>query len=758
MDIGRFLCREEAERRRITDVGRELRPGVPFLVAGFLIAGVAGVGAYGWAPLVPPVVAIAVYAVTWSLNMPRRARPEYAYAAAFVFAELMLALAIVVGRAPRTPFLILLAMPVLFVAVLFPRRAVVAAAAFAAVLMLVVALTVGWPEVSRVPAVAYTPVFVVISLVFTALALRDLDDASRRSAFIDELTRALNRSALSSRLAEITHQAAETGKPVALVVGDIDHFKLVNDEHGHVTGDLVLREVVRRLSDCVGAFDPVYRLGGEEFLVLLPGLHMAAAEEVGLAMWQAVRESPIEGVRVTMSFGVASTGADEAFDFDALFTRADRALYQAKQGGRDWVRAAPETGEAAPAGSPPRRAVEPIVARRVTSSQVPAGQAHLAAEPLGWLQTSSALGTPGTSSGRVTDDLEREHTLDLNRRLAVVFRIIAGGAFVMIASGVPEFGWETLLPPVVGAIPYYLISRHADRFINPGRVLGLGWTLFQASIAAGFLCSRGDPLFAISLMILMVPGRCGVLRPRQAAAATAYTALLMVLVAFDLDAGAVADNPSLVLFPLALLAEAAYVGSIVGRSAVGHRGAGIVDELTGLLNRTALRARLLELDAQSSSIPPRVGMLLIDIDRFKEINDRSGHAAGDVVLREAGARIRDALRTYESAYRVGGEEVLVLLPHADKSSATDVAERLRESVAGDPCAGQRVTISVGVGVTAPGERFNYRDVFQRADTALYEAKRLGRDRVCTSSSDPITAPAEGVDAGDGLLAAAGHVA
>ena len=71
-------------------------------------------------------------------------------------------------------------------------------------------------------------------------------------------------------------------------------------------------------------------------------------------------------------------------------------------------------------------------------------------------------------------------------------------------------------------------------------------------------------------------------------------------------------------------------------------------------------------------------MLLIDVDHFKQINDRVGHAAGDVVLREAGARIRAALRSYESAYRIGGEEVLILLPHADVEAATEVAERLRE--------------------------------------------------------------------------------
>jgi diguanylate cyclase (GGDEF)-like protein len=133
-------------------------------------------------------------------------------------------------------------------------------------------------------------------------------------------------------------------------------------------------------------------------------------------------------------------------------------------------------------------------------------------------------------------------------------------------------------------------------------------------------------------------------------------------------------------------------------------------------------------------------MLLIDVDNFKQVNDREGHATGDRVLREVGERIRGALRTYESAYRIGGEEVLVLLPQADVSSAMDVAERLRAAIAGAPCGGIPVTISVGVGVTAPGERPVYGDVFERADTALYEAKRLGRDRVCSRSPLPPLEP------------------
>ena len=111
-----------------------------------------------------------------------------------------------------------------------------------------------------------------------------------------------------------------------------------------------------------------------------------------------------------------------------------------------------------------------------------------------------------------------------------------------------------------------------------------------------------------------------------------------------------------------------------------------------------------------------VAVLLIDLDHFKQINDAVGHARGDAVLREAAARLRATLRTFESAYRVGGEEFLVLPPGGDTPAAVGVAERLCQAVRSEPCAGRAVTISVGVAVADPGKPLDYRDTFARAET------------------------------------------
>ena len=104
--------------------------------------------------------------------------------------------------------------------------------------------------------------------------------------------------------------------------------------------------------------------------------------------------------------------------------------------------------------------------------------------------------------------------------------------------------------------------------------LAAGWLLFQTAIAIGFLSARGAPLFALSLFVLMVPGPSAMLPARVAAVGAACTAGLMTAVALILGGAQVRHNPAILLFPLALLVEAAFVGAVIGRSAVGARGAG----------------------------------------------------------------------------------------------------------------------------------------------------------------------------------------
>jgi diguanylate cyclase (GGDEF)-like protein len=435
-----------------------------------------------------------------------------------------------------------------------------------------------------------------------------------------------------------------------------------------------------------------------------------------------------------MSFGIASSAIEEAFDFDAVFACADAALHAAKRAGRDRVHVA---GAADP-GYGPERTAQTAAGEGATKSERAGGdsgvdgRANPAPPARGERSEVAARGVASSFAERarvVSADLERDYVIDLNERLATLFRVIAVGVFVVIATQIGEFGWHVLIPPILGAVPYYLLSHNAHRFRRPSVAIAGSWALLQSSIAAGFLLSRGAPLFALPLLVLIVPGRCAVLRTRAAAAGTAYTAVLMIAVAFAMDSSRVLGDPAVVLFGLALLAEAAFAGAVVGGSAVGFRGASTVDSLTGLLNRHALGARLAELDAAAHDRPRSVAIVVGDLDQFRAVNDSVGHAAGDAALRGVAERITASLRTFQRAYRVGGEEFLVLLPDTDVETAGRVAERLRHVVGARPCGGQIVTMSFGVAANAPGTRFDHRDVLARADAALYDAKHLGRDTV-----------------------------
>jgi two-component system cell cycle response regulator len=160
----------------------------------------------------------------------------------------------------------------------------------------------------------------------------------------------------------------------------------------------------------------------------------------------------------------------------------------------------------------------------------------------------------------------------------------------------------------------------------------------------------------------------------------------------------------------------------------------ITDALTGLFNRRYMETHLATLLEQAASRGKPLSVLILDIDYFKAINDGHGHDAGDDVLREFSLRIRKSIRNIDLACRYGGEEFVIVMPETDMSVATMVAERLRRRIAGEPFSIQNgsrqldVTISIGIAALA-GPADTAATVLKRADTALYRAKRDGRNRV-----------------------------
>lgn len=154
------------------------------------------------------------------------------------------------------------------------------------------------------------------------------------------------------------------------------------------------------------------------------------------------------------------------------------------------------------------------------------------------------------------------------------------------------------------------------------------------------------------------------------------------------------------------------------------------DNLTGVANRRGLELRGAEILFAAHRDGKPLGVLMLDIDHFKTINDQFGHAYGDKVLVALGAHIQKNLRAQDFLARFGGDEFVILLPFASMSKALAVAERLRESIAQMPVKEGRPALRVSVGVFAatPDAGEGLYEFIRRADQALYRAKEAGRDR------------------------------
>ena len=169
--------------------------------------------------------------------------------------------------------------------------------------------------------------------------LKESKDVVRRQneqlttlATLDPLTLCLNRRAFFEEFDEQLRACQITGRPLSCLLADIDHFKSVNDNHGHAAGDAVLKMVAEVLRETVGDGGTVGRYGGEEFCAILPGLDIDAATAEAQKIREAIEGCEHDGLSVTASLGVSTSG-DAAWDQQALMEQADQAMYAAKRTG-----------------------------------------------------------------------------------------------------------------------------------------------------------------------------------------------------------------------------------------------------------------------------------------------------------------------------------------------------------------------------------------------------------------------------------------
>ncbi len=332
-----WLCRDDFDRERMLDMEERVRP-VRQRALAILAVALTAMGPWlGWWPALFLIPAALCFGAA-DLFMPRVARPELLMFGAWVGSGLVIGGAVALSGGPKEPTLAWLAIPVITLSSRFPMRGVVAGVIVNILILAAVAFGVDSQRVIHDPVLAIAPLALLLCVAVLSTPLMRSDIQHRSDAVLDQLTGMLNRKALSTRVVELAQQSELTGESIGIIVGDLDHFKTINDTRGHSVGDVVLKEVAYQLRKQLRAFDLAYRLGGEEFLVLLPGSDLEQSAELAERLRRGVAANGVAGgVAITMSFGVGASEAGEPFDYAKVFKTADAALYRAKHDGRDQV-------------------------------------------------------------------------------------------------------------------------------------------------------------------------------------------------------------------------------------------------------------------------------------------------------------------------------------------------------------------------------------------------------------------------------------
>lgn len=303
------------------------------LVASILVA--TAIFRDPWALL--PLITLGVGMVIGTFGVRHGAHPEYAELAFSLCVTIAMATAAGITGGTSSPIVFLFPAGVVLNALRAGTFSIVLCSMVTAVVFLAVCLLENPVAVYSDPLPMISILAMQASVTVASLALARAELGHRKAAIVDPLTGLLNRQGLPDRFEELRQQALISGAPVTLVLFDLDHFKDVNDHHGHDIGDRLLCEVAEVTRRTLRRFELVYRLGGEEFLILLPGMAEWEGESVAEQLRLAIEGlTSVTGVGITASFGVSRADGTE-IDFEHLYRRADQALYQAKRAGRDRV-------------------------------------------------------------------------------------------------------------------------------------------------------------------------------------------------------------------------------------------------------------------------------------------------------------------------------------------------------------------------------------------------------------------------------------
>ncbi|MFI1995359.1 diguanylate cyclase [Actinoplanes sp. NPDC020271] len=347
-----WLCPRPVERSRLFELDARLGALgniAQVLIPLSLVVSAVWLGPWVLLPLIFPVPLFV--AMPWLIRRVRQ--PEWLLLAGILGLGCSLAVSIAMTGGLRSPLVPWAVFIWPGVNARFNRRAGALIIVVISVLMAGAVLVAPPRPPAPAAAVLVCLLAAVVTTAYYTGVLSRAESDQRAAATIDPLTGLLSRAALATRFDDLRREAVQHRWPLSVVVCDIDHFKRVNDTWGHDRGDTVLRAAAATLELGARSSDLLCRFGGEEFILVLPGVPTGEAVEVAERLRAAVAQAEPGGLPVTASFGVSCAyGAD--IDFAALFRAADAALYRAKAAGRNQVAAdaGAEGADPAQAGRP----------------------------------------------------------------------------------------------------------------------------------------------------------------------------------------------------------------------------------------------------------------------------------------------------------------------------------------------------------------------------------------------------------------------
>ena len=351
-------------------------------------------------------------------------------------------------------------------------------------------------------------------------------------------------------------------------------------------------------------------------------------------------------------------------------------------------------------------------------------------------------------------ELDRARVLDNSNRVRRARMVGAAAIGIALLATLPWFGAWTLGLFAASAANLLTLDRRMARSDHPESVVAFSLFFTEAILAVGVAFSGGGQSAALPWMVVPV-GMAAARFRRQVVVVGAAIGLLMIAAAALAAGTASVSPPTYLIVAAALMVSIVAIADALQEAELNYRTESVLDPLTGLLNRKSLGLRFAELKEQARQMSGSVCLIAVDLDGFKQINDLHGHARGDAALRDIAYEMRKALRNFELFYRLGGEEFLVVLPGVDLAHGARVAERLRIAVERETLTGLRLTVSLGVSA-ASGDAVDYRRLFEAADSALYTAKQLGKNRVVAvgpgsaggeAAPEPVVQASKGAGAG-----------